>query len=590
MHKGGRPRDPIWEHFTEVESNGKCEAMCKTCGHKQSVKVHRMKDHFKTCNKSETETPPAQTPNSDSEAAQPQPSEHNQSSTNTSSGSIKSEGRSAAADGEGPGNKAQKRKVQPGIEQFACRTSSEAKNQLDIIISRFFYGCNIPFAVAEHELFKKMITALRPGYEPPSRKALADNLLDTVTSQLQTTMKTEVEGKDVTLVEDGWSNVHNDPVTATCVHVNGKSFFMKAADNGSEKKTAQYCKDQCSATMQEIEQKYGCKVRSIVTDNEKKMEKMKSLLQQDDDQLIVYGCSSHWLNLLGQELTPQLIMKHVVEVQKYFRNHHQPSGWLKELSDTVIPQLPGDTRWNSQLMCVDTFIRNHTGYTHVANSHEEEMDKNIVKLIRDYNLLKQVKDLSKQLRPVADALDHLQGDKVSIADACDTWLTLLADSSLQPHRQAVNARFKLAIQPVHYFAYMLHPKYKGSKLSAEQQEEARNWIIGRKPELLPFVIGFHDDGELYPRSFFAPQVVAKLDPVGWWKSMKRATKVQDIQELADVMTHLLSCPASSASVERVFSSFGLVHTKLRNRLGVERAAKLVFCYRMLRGNITTDDY
>jgi hypothetical protein len=56
-----------------------------------------MKDHFKTCNKSETETPPAQTPNSDSEAAQPQPSEHNQSSTNTSSGSIKSEGRSAAA-------------------------------------------------------------------------------------------------------------------------------------------------------------------------------------------------------------------------------------------------------------------------------------------------------------------------------------------------------------------------------------------------------------------------------------------------------------------------------------------------------------
>jgi len=39
-----------------------------------------------------------------------------------------------------------------------------------------------------------------------------------------------------------------------------------------------------------------------VTDNEKKMEKMKRTLQQDDDRLIVYGCSSHWLNLLGQEL------------------------------------------------------------------------------------------------------------------------------------------------------------------------------------------------------------------------------------------------------------------------------------------------
>jgi len=68
--------------------------------------------------------------------------------------------------------------------------------------------------------------------------------------------------------------------------------------------------------------KYGCKVRSIVTDNEKKMGKMKRMLQEDDDQLIVYGCSSHWLNLLGQQVTPSQIMKHIVEVQKYFRNHH----------------------------------------------------------------------------------------------------------------------------------------------------------------------------------------------------------------------------------------------------------------------------
>jgi len=278
------------------------------------------------------------------------------------------------------------------------------------------------------------------------------------------------------------------------------------------------------------------------------------------------------------------------EVQKYFRNHHQPSAWLKELSETVILQLPGDTRWNSQLTCVDTFIGNHAGYTHIANSHGDELDKNIVKLIRDYNLSKQVKDLSKQLEPVGDALDRLQGDKVSIADACDTWLDLLSNSNLQPHKQAVAARFKLAIQPVHYFAYMLHPKYRGSKLSQQQQELARNWITHRRPELLPFVICFSEDSEFYPSSFFAQQVVSKLDPANWWRNLKRSTKIPEIQELADIMAHILSCPSSSASVERIFSSFGLVHTKLRNRLDVQRAAKLVFCYRMLRGNIADDDY
>ena len=224
------------------------------------------------------------------------------------------------------------------------KTSTDVKNQLDTAISRFFYGSNISFAVADHELFQKMIATLRPGYQAPSRKALADKLLDNVSTEMQTTMQKELEHKEVTLIEDGWSNVHNDPVTASCVHVNGKSFFVKATDNGSAKKTAQYCKDQCEATIQEVEQKYGCKVCSIVTDNEKKMERMKKKLQQDDDQLIVYGCSSHWLNLLGQQLTPSLIMKHVVEVNKYFRNHHQPAAWLKEVSDTVKPQLPGETR------------------------------------------------------------------------------------------------------------------------------------------------------------------------------------------------------------------------------------------------------
>lgn len=339
MNKGGRPRDPIWEYFAEVDNDGKMEALCKKCGHRQSVKVYRMKEHLKVCNKSESseiavkeEISHPAVPNELGEAMLPP-------SKSGAQHSISEEGQEPQEASESESVKKRKRQLDMG--HFVYKTSSEAKQQLDIAISRFFFGCNIPFSVAEHELFKNMITALRPGYQPPSRKALANNLLDCVSGDLEKDMKKELQGKVVTLVEDGWSNVHNDPVTATCVHVTGKSFFMKATDNGSQKKTAQYCKNQCSATITEIQQKYGCTVRSIVTDNEKKMQKMKSLLLEDDNQLLVYGCSSHWLNLLGQELTPAPIMKHIVEVQKYFRNHHQPCGWLKEVSDTVIPQLPG---------------------------------------------------------------------------------------------------------------------------------------------------------------------------------------------------------------------------------------------------------
>ena len=53
--------------------------------------------------------------------------------------------------------------------------------------------------------------------------------------------------------------------------------------------------------------------------------------------------------------------------------------------------------------------------------------------------------------------------------------------------------------------------------------------------------------------------------------------------LVELMIQMHSDCASSAPIERMFPSFGLVHNKICNRLGVEKAAKLVFCYRMLRG-------
>ena len=59
---------------------------------------------------------------------------------------------------------------------------------------------------------------------------------------------------------------------------------------------------------------------------------------------------------------------------------------------------------------------------------------------------------------------------------------------------------------------------------------------------------------------------------------------------ADLARRLMSSPASSVSIERVFSTFSLIHNKIRNRLGVQKASKLVFCYRMLLGGTKDLDW
>ena len=49
----------------------------------------------------------------------------------------------------------------------------------------------------------------------------------------------------------------------------------------------------------------------------------------------------------------------------------------------------------------------------------------------------------------------------------------------------------------------------------------------------------------------------------------------------DLCHQVLGAVASSAGIEHEFSTIGLGHSKLRNRLGVEKAGKLVLIYKVL---------
>ena len=101
----------------------------------------------------------------------------------------------------------------------------------------------------------------------------------------------------------------------------------------------------------------------VVTDNENKLVSMKQNLVETDPELTVYGCSAYWLNLLGQDVTPSQMIRQVIEVNKNFRNHHVPGALLAEIQESVMPQLPTETRWNSQLCPGHTFTDHLAGST-----------------------------------------------------------------------------------------------------------------------------------------------------------------------------------------------------------------------------------
>ena len=68
--------------------------------------------------------------------------------------------------------------------------------------------------------------------------------------------------------------------------------------------------------MQDVEERFGCKVIGVVADNEKKMEAMCKELHAEDESLTVCDCSSHSLNLLGQDIIHPTVVSQIVEVNK----------------------------------------------------------------------------------------------------------------------------------------------------------------------------------------------------------------------------------------------------------------------------------
>ena len=115
-------------------------------------------------------------------------------------------------------------------------------------------------------------------------------------------------------------------------------------------------------------------------------------------------CSLH---LVEKEVSPRTVLPHVIEVQKFFRNHHQPQGWLRE-KDGLKPQIPNDTRWNSQEACMNTFLKNYQKYQEICIDHSDEVPLNIIKIIKNANLHMKAIHPPKHLRLVSFVLNSFK--------------------------------------------------------------------------------------------------------------------------------------------------------------------------------------
>lgn len=472
------------------------------------------------------------------------------------------------------------------IENFTIRTTKEAKHRIDLKVATYIYATNTPFLRVEHKTFHDVCEELRPGYKPPDRNRIGNELLEEVYRYTQKKIEEELNGKPICCALDGWSNIHNEPIVAISAHdVHAKkSYLIDSIETHEEKHTGVNLNVLAREAIKKARD-MGCRVRSFVTDNAANMERMRqelSHMNDDGDEIsslrfITYGCGAHMLNLLAQDLEDEELISEVKKIARYFTNRHYPAGKYKKAGGTGLV-MPFEVRWNTISDCLDSYLKNWHILVKLCDEEKQAFDAKIINAVQDMELKNKVSRYAEKMRKIARTLDIMQRDDTTIADAVNLWKKLkmfFESTGVEKDIYAVEERLGKNLTAPHFLAYLLHPKYRGADLTAEEKKSALEYARCYYSDAMADIIQFR--GQTYPfeEYLFDSKTLEKVSAYTWWRQLRNDIST----EMYDLVEMLFTAAASSAGLERLFSTYGMVQSNLRNRLGMQKCAKLVTVFR-----------
>jgi hypothetical protein len=169
------------------------------------------------------------------------------------------------------------------------------------------------------------------------------------------------------------------------------------------------------------------------------MRKTWTLLRQSLPGLLTYGCACHVLQLLGNDISrhPTLStpLEHARLIAAHYRTHLRRSGLAElrkiQLSITATESalhLPGKTRWNSNLKCVQSVLANREALILAVHSTHwndtTESAQAIRHAIQSTAFWDQLNVFVEVLAPIAKYITMLESDSSTLGDVYASFLNL----------------------------------------------------------------------------------------------------------------------------------------------------------------------
>lgn len=518
-----------------------------------------------------------------------------------------------------------KANLQKSIKSFSIPhfTAVEQK-RFNREIAVHFYCTGTSFVRVEDPHLRRAIELARPNAKLPSRKQLADDnkggLLQECYESVKNDVKKHLSGhrQFICITSDAWYSVLNEPIVNYMAVSPAQSLFLEAVHTEEQSHDAEWIAGDLVRVMDSL----GDNVIGAITDNTAANKKAWKTLEEKYPQRFFHGCVSHGLNLLVKDIFaakkatggyPEgypfedllLFTNNCKEVVSFFHNHHAPRATLRRALragklNNLVQVAP--TRWGTILGCFRSLraaddvlngLVSQRDFVVKGNANQRVKHAEIKEIITDPHFVDNLDECIRILEPIDMFIKIFQSDDVPCSDVYKAFLDLEDKMHLIPELdqvkktylvELVRKRFQFMYGDAHGVAYVLDPRYLGDRMSRTLRKEIEDFIFNfpkvdgstseeRKNQLASEYTLFRTDSlnEREEKTFRFKRIGEAQSVLQWW-----ITDGTDWPMLRNLAIRVFSMAASAAASERNFSTFGFIHSKLRNRLAPEKVKKLVY--------------
>jgi hypothetical protein len=308
-------------------------------------------------------------------------------------------------------------------------------------------------------------------------------------------------------------------------------------------------------------------------------------------------CDSHGLQLLIKDiLKTEPFASTIAKAQTIVSTFHQAKKQYAILrtkqEKPMAFILSVIIRWGTQYGLALSVLKNKQAlFAWVADPRAQVGKKKgintLSSTILDAGFWRDLSELTEILKPIHKAQKMSESNSSTLAKVMPRWQQLEKElerlAQVYPYLDPIlapNGVFKQRLltqtQPIHWAAFILDPTSTLRFIDAKGRETAIQWILRYskdKKKVHCSLIDYLERQNGFTKDHLSSYYID--NPIRYWESYFGS---EDHDELSRFAVRVFKTIANSVASGRAFSAMGLIVSKLRSRLGTEKANMLIFIY------------